>query len=77
MNLQRDAVLNEWKTNRDVQEIRFPTTDAGLRHVQFSSVHFSRSVVSDYLQPHETQHATPPCLSPTPGVHPNPCPLSR
>ena len=35
----------------------------------FSSVHFSRSVVSDYLRPHESQHARPPYPSPTPGVH--------
>ena len=42
-----------------------------------SSVQFSRSVVSDSLRPHESQHARPPCPSPTPGVHPNPCPLSR
>ena len=46
-------------------------------YVVFSSVQFSRSVVSDSLWPHEPQHAKPPCLSPTPGVHPNPCPLSR
>ena len=38
---------------------------------------FSCSVVSDSLQPHEPQHARPPCPSPTPRVHPNPCPLSR
>ena len=44
---------------------------------QFSSVQFSRSVVSDSLQPHEQQHTRYPCPSPTPGVHPNPCPLSR
>ena len=31
----------------------------------FSSVQFSHSVVSDSLQPHESQHATPPCPSPT------------
>ena len=37
----------------------------------------SRSVVSDSLRPHESQHARPPCPSPTPGVHPNPCPSSR
>ena len=37
--------------------------------VQFSSVQFSRSIVSDSLQPHESQHARPPCPSPTPGVH--------
>ena len=40
-----------------------------------SSVQFSRSVVSDSLRPHEPQHARPPCPSPTPEVHPNPCPL--
>ena len=33
------------------------------------SVQFSRSVVSDSLRPHESQHARPPCPSPTPGVH--------
>ena len=43
---------------------------------KFSSVQFSHSVVSDSLQPHELQHARPPCPSPTPGVHPNSCPLS-
>ena len=37
----------------------------------------SRSVMSDYLWPHESQHARPPCPSPTPGVHPNPCPFSQ
>ena len=33
--------------------------------------------MSDSLWPHETQHTRPPCPSPTPGVHSNPCPLSR
>ena len=41
------------------------------------SVQFSHSVVSDSLWPHELQHARPPCPSPTPGVYPNSCPLSR
>ena len=36
-----------------------------------SSVQFSRSVVSDSLRPHESQHARLPCPSPTPGVHPD------
>ena len=40
------------------------------------SVQFSRSVMSNSLWPHEPQHTRPPCTSPTPGVHPNPCPLS-
>ena len=44
---------------------------------KIGSVRFSHSVESDSLQPHELQHARPPCPSPTPGVHPNPCPLSQ
>ena len=47
-----------------------------LTYNKFSSVQFSRSVVSDSLQPHESQHASPPCPSPTPGVYPNSCPSS-
>ena len=42
-----------------------------------SSVQFSHSVVSDSLRPHESQHAWPPCPSPTPGVHPDSCPSSQ
>ena len=42
-----------------------------------ASVQFSHSVVSDSLWPHEPQHARPPCPSPTPRVHPNPCTLSQ
>ena len=38
---------------------------------------FSRSVVSDSLRPHESQHTRPPCPSPTPGVYSDSCPLSR
>ena len=45
--------------------------------VHFSSVQFSHSVMSDSLRAHEPQHARPPCPSPTPGVHPNPCPLCQ
>ncbi|XP_055421492.1 adhesion G-protein coupled receptor G4-like [Bubalus kerabau] len=42
-----------------------------------SSLQFSCSVVSDSLQPHKSQHARPPCPSPTPGVHSNSCPSSQ
>ena len=42
-----------------------------------NSVHFSQSVVSDSLRPHEPQHARPPCPSPTPRVYWNSCPSSR
>ena len=45
--------------------------------VKFSSVQYSRSVMSNSLQPHESQHARPPCPSPTPGVHPDSCPSSQ
>ena len=47
------------------------------KFLQFSSVQFSCSVMSDSLQPHGPQHARPPCLSPVPGVYPILCPLSR
>ena len=40
-----------------------------LLNVWLCLVQFSRSVVSDSLQPHESQHTRPPCPSPTPGVH--------
>ena len=43
----------------------------------FNSVQFSRSVMSDSLQPHVSQHARPPCPSPTPGVHSDSPPLSQ
>ena len=43
----------------------------------FSSVQFILSLVSDSLWSHEPQHARPPCPSPIPRVHPNPCPLSQ
>ena len=38
---------------------------------------FSCSVMSDSLRPHELQHIRPPCPSPTTGLYPNSCPLSR
>ena len=59
-NLTQDHCF--WKTFSDV--IRLP------------SVQFSHSVVSDSLQPHESQHTRPPCPSPTPGVHSDSCPES-
>ena len=43
----------------------------------FTSVQFSRYVMSDSLWPHGPQQARPPCPSPTPGVYSNSCPLSQ
>ena len=44
---------------------------------QIRSDQISRSVVSNSLQPHELQHARPPCPSPTPGVHSDSRPSSQ
>ena len=44
---------------------------------QFSSVQFSCPVMSHSWRPHEREHATPSCPSPTARVYLNPCPLSR
>ena len=63
---------NTW-SDKKVEEARA----SPRRSTAFSSVQFSRSVVSNSLQPHEPQHARPPCPSPTPGVFSNSCPLSR
>ena len=53
----------------------------GLSYMAFTMLRsvsqFSQSVMSNSLQPHESQHARPPCPSPAPGVYSNPCPLSR
>ena len=45
--------------------------------IRKSAVQFSHSVVSNSLWPHRLQHARPPCLSPTPRVYSNSCPLSQ
>ena len=50
---------------------------SGAWSMYISSVQFSCSVMSDSLQPHESQHARPPCLSPTPRVQSNLHPSSR
>ena len=45
--------------------------------VQYSVSQFNRSVESNSLRPHESQHSRPPCSSPSPGVHSDSCPSSR
>ena len=49
----------------------------GDYNTSISSVQFSRSVVSDSLRPHESQHARAPCPWPTPRVNPDSRPLSQ
>ena len=48
-----------------------------IKIFKYVSDQISRSVVSDSLWPHESQHARPPCPSPTPGVHSDSHPLSQ
>ena len=45
--------------------------------VNWLSVQFIRSIMSNSLRPHESQHGRPPCPSPTPGVYSNSCPWSQ
>ena len=54
--------------------VSFAVSHIGLL---FSSVQFSRSVMSDSLQPCEPQRTRPPCPSPTPGVHRDSRPSSQ
>ena len=49
----------------------------GLPENQIRSDQISHSAMSDSLQSHESQHARPPCPSPSPGVHSNSHPSSR
>ena len=70
--LTRDQALRPWSGSTD-----FSTLDYQSTKLQFSSVQFSRSVVSDSLWHHESQHTRPPCPSPTPGVYSNLCPSSH
>ena len=46
-------------------------------HLNIRSDQIGRLVVSDSLRPHESQHARPPCPSPTPRVHSDSCPSSQ
>ena len=67
---------------RLLRPLGFPGKSTGVGcHCLFwhnvCSVQFSRSIVSDSLQPHESQHARPPYPSPTPGVYSNSCPSSQ
>ena len=53
----------------DILLFMLSVSSSGSLGNYFSSIQFSCSVVSNCLRPHESQHARPPCPSPTPGVH--------
>ena len=57
--------------------LTFQYNYAYVLYSEMSVSHFNHSVMSSSLWPYELQHARPPCPPPTPGVHPNPCPLCR
>ena len=73
---REDPLEKETATHSSTLAWKIPWTEEPGR-LQFSSIHFDRSVVSDSLRPHELQHARPPCQSPTSGFYPDSCPLSR
>ena len=67
---------------RTWKQPRCPSADEWIRKLWYIftmeySVQFSRSVMSDSLRPHESQHARPPCPLPTPGVHSDSRPSSQ
>ena len=66
-----------WERNTFLSYLICCPLETPLSFRSISSVQFSHSVVFDSLRPHESQHARPPCPSPSPGVHSNSCPLSR
>ena len=73
---QEDPLEKKRATHSNILAWEIPWTEDPGR-LPPSSVQFSCSVVSDSLQPHELQHARPPCPSSTPRVYSNLCPLSR
>ena len=72
-------MLSAFLTTCRLVSIPFPSkmNDKDLHANSLFSVQFSCSLMSNCLWPHELQHSRLPCPSPTPGVHPNPGPLSR
>ena len=74
---QRNLVGYSPRGRKESDMTEWLSTQAHMLTIQSSSVQFSSSVVSDSLRPHESQHARPPCPSPSPGVHSNLRPSSR
>ena len=78
------ARVLEWGAISSSRSI-FPIQDSNLGLLHWGQILYppsyegclSHSVVSNSLRPRESQHTRPPCPSPTPGVYPNSCPLSR
>ena len=76
--LESEDILNPIiPFSKEVIQVTIKQWKDAQHHWLFSSVQFSRSVVSDSLRPHESQHTRPPCPSPTPGADSNSCPSSQ
>ena len=69
-----ESVLMRWMKLESI--IQREVSQREKHQYSISSVQFSHSVMSDSLWPHESQHARPPCPSPSPGVHPDSRPSS-
>ena len=73
-NIKLENEKTTWKDHFAKKDIQMVHLYVGKwndvqHHWPFSSVQFSRSVMSDSLRLHELQHTRPPCPSPFPGVH--------
>ena len=71
------AISQSWGRDRKDGSWSQEALVRGQQPAQFSSVQLSPSVMSGFLQPHESQHARPPCPSPAPGVHSDSRPSSQ
>ena len=67
----------DWTPSPILQADSLPLHYQGSLYRSISSVQFIHSVVSNSLRPHESQHARPPCPSPTPRVHSDSRPSSQ
>ena len=82
MRVQATAIKDS--SREEIKDVSDSVMRAGTTNIgrgwpwgDFISLQFSRSVVSDSLQPHEVQHVTLPCPSPTPTACSNSCPSSQ
>ena len=71
------GVISVWKISPGIHFQITPGKHPSKVSARIRSVQFSRSVMSDSLRPHESQHARPSCPSPTPRIYSNTCPSSR
>ena len=76
-SFEKTLMLGKIEGRRRRGRRRMRWFDGIIDSMDIRSDQISRSVMSDSLRPHESQHARPPCPSPTQGVHPDSCPSSQ